>query len=107
MLVVFFPVLWQSLPTVIWYFVAAVLVIRLAAYATAAIKYHRFASLHTWLNKLTGATIFLLPYAIVLSWEGAYSWIVVAIAFVASLEELLMHLTRTAYSPDEKTIFCK
>lgn len=107
MLVVFFPVLWQSLSTVIWYFVAAVLVIRVAAYATAAIKYHRFASLHTWLNKLTGAAIFLLPYAIVLSWEGAYSWIVVAIAFAASLEELLMHLTRTAYFPDEKTIFCK
>lgn len=107
MLVVFMPVLWQNLPPIIWYFVAAVLLIRVAAYTTAAIKYHRFASLHTWLNKLTGATIFLLPYAIALSWEGVYSWIVVAIAFVASLEELLMHLTRTTYCPDEKTIFTR
>lgn len=107
MLTVFLPVLWQNLPMGIWYFVAAVLLIRLAAYTTAAIKYHRFASLHTWMNKLTGAVIFLLPYAIALSWEVVYSWIVVAIAFASSLEELLMHLSRATYCPDEKTIFSR
>ena len=42
-----FPVLWRLLPRKIWYAVGAVLLIRLTAYAIAAVKYHRFASLHT------------------------------------------------------------
>ena len=54
-----FPVLWQKLPTAIWYVVAAIVLVRLAAYAAAAVQYHQFAALHTWLNKLTGAGVFL------------------------------------------------
>ena len=57
-----FPVLWQTLPVSIWYVVAAIVLVRLASYATAAVRYHQFASLHTWLNKLTGVGVFLLPY---------------------------------------------
>ena len=41
------PVLWQLLPVEIWYVVAGVLLVRLAAYVTATVKYHRFAPLHT------------------------------------------------------------
>ena len=92
-----FPVLWRLLPRKIWYAMGAVLLIRLTAYAIAAVKYHRFASLHTWLNKLTGGAIFLLPY--VLSGPGgiAYSWGVCLIAFAASAEELAIHLFRNGY----------
>ena len=68
------PVLWQLLPVEIWYVVAAALLVRLAAYITAAVKYHQFASLHTWLNKLTGAAIFLLPYVLAVSTGIVYSW---------------------------------
>ena len=67
------PVLWQLLPVEIWYVVAAALLVRLAAYITAAVKYHQFASLHTWLNKLTGAAIFLLPYVLAVSTGVVYS----------------------------------
>ena len=102
-----FPVLWRLLPRKIWYAVGAVLLIRLTAYAIAAVKYHRFASLHTWLNKLTGGAIFLLPY--VLSGPGgiAYSWGVCLIAFAASAEELAIHLFRNGYDSGRKTIFGK
>lgn len=68
-----FPVLWQALSAMIWYAVAAVVLVRLAAYAVAAVKYHRFASLHTWLNKLTGGAVFLLPYVLALSTGVTYS----------------------------------
>ena len=42
-----FPVMWVTLPKVIWVAVAAILFVRGCAYATFARKYHRFASLHT------------------------------------------------------------
>lgn len=99
------PVLWRKLPVEIWYAVAVILVVRLAAYASAAVKYHRFASLHTWLNKLTGGSIFLLPYIIVLSDGIVYSWTVCALAFAASLEELVIHLCGHGYQADRKSIF--
>lgn len=89
-----FPVLWQTLPTAIWYAVTAILLVRLAAYVVSAIKYHRFAFLHTWLNKLTGGAVFLLPYMLAASAVIGYCWAVCILAFAASLEELAIHLCR-------------
>ena len=100
-----FPVLWQRLPVEIWYAVAVIILVRLAAYAAAAIKYHRFSSLHTWLNKLTGFGVFLLPYVFAVSTGVGYSWAVCALAFAASLEELAIHLCRRGYCPDIRSVF--
>ena len=100
-----FPVLWQALPAAIWYAVAGIFLTRLAAYAAAAIKYHCFASLHTWLNKLTGIGVFLLPYVFAVSTGVGYSWAVCVLAFAASLEELAIHLCRKDYCADRKSIF--
>lgn len=100
-----FPILYQALPGQIWYAVAVILFVRLAAYATAAIKYHRFASLHTWLNKLTGAAVFLLPYVLAVSTGVVYSWAICALALAASLEELAIHSCRKRYCADTKSIF--
>ena len=103
-----FPVLWQLLPPQIWFAVAGIILVRLAAYVTAAVKFHRFAALHTWLNKLTGAAVFLLPYALAVSTGVAYSWTVCIIALAASAEELLIHIICKEYCPDRKYIFiCK
>ena len=99
-----FPVLWQRLPVEIWYAVAVIILVRLAAYAAAAIKYHRFSSLHTWLNKLTGAAVFLLPYVLAISSGVGYCWAVCAMAFASSTEELLIHLCRRDYRADRKSI---
>lgn len=99
------PVLWQALPVEIWYAVTGIFLIRLAAYITAAIKYHRFAALHTWLNKLTGAAVFLLPYVFAVSTGIVYSWAVCILAFTASLEELAIHLCQPSYQADRKSVF--
>ena len=88
-LVRLFPVLWQLLP----------------AYITATVKYHRFASLHTWLNKLTGAALFLLPYVLAASTGIVYSWTVCIIALAASAEELTIHFCQKEYRADIKSIF--
>ena len=94
----------QMLPGVIWYAVSGIVLVRLASYVTAAVKYHRFASLHTWLNKLTGASVFLLPYVLFDSNFVVYSWAVCIIAFAASAEELAIHLLRTDYIANRKSI---
>ena len=104
MLIRFFPVLREALPLHIWYAVAGVLLVRLSAYCTAAIKYRRFASVHTYLNKLTGTAVFLLPYIFLISSGVTYAWAVCALACAASLEELAIHLCRKSYCADIKTI---
>ena len=100
-----FPVLWKSFPVTIWYAVAAIVLVRLAAYGVAAVRYHRFAALHTWLNKLTGLAVFLLPYALATSLGVGYGWAVCLLALAASAEELMIHLCRTEYCPDRKSFF--
>lgn len=105
MLIELVPVLWVILPQTIWYAAAAVLLIRIGSYLTAAIKYRRFASLHTYLNKLTGAAVFLLPYMLIVISGEIYSWAVCGAAFLASLEELIIHILSKRYNPDRKSIF--
>ena len=99
-----FPILYQILPGEIWYAVSGIVLVRIAAYATAAIKYHRFASLHTWLNKLTGVAVFLLPYVFFTLSSVVYSWAVCILAFAASLEELAIHLLRADYLSERKSL---
>lgn len=107
LLIRLFPVLYQMLPGEIWYVVSGIVLVRLAAYVTAAVKYHRFASLHTWLNKLTGASVFLLPYVFFGSYIVVYSWAVCILAFAASAEELVIHLLRKDYLANRKSIITK
>ena len=101
----FFPALYQILPGEIWCAVVGILCVRILAYVTAAVKYHRFASLHTWLNKLTGATIFLLPYTFMLSCTVVYCRIACMIALAASAEELAIHILYRDYLAERKSIF--
>lgn len=107
LLIRLFPILYQTLPGEIWYVVLAIILVRLSAYATAAVKYHRFASLHTWMNKLTGALVFLLPYVLLVSSGVEYCWAVCMVAFAASAEELAIHLLRTDYLAERKSFIQK
>ena len=100
-----FPVLWKIFPGTIWYAVAAIVLVRLAAYAVAFHKYHQIAALHTWLNKLTGVAVFLLPYVLAVSAGIAYGWAVCLLALAATVEELMIHLCRAEYCADRKSFF--
>lgn len=107
MLIKILPILISKLPAAIWYAVAAVVILRLAAYITAAVKYKRFASLHTYMNKLTGAVVFTVPYVICLPLASAICLIYCGIAAIASAEELLIHLCGKTYHADIKSIIFK
>ena len=103
----FFPSVYRTLPMGIWYAVAGILLVRLAAYGTAAVKYKRFSALHTRLNKLTGAAVFLLPYILALPIGVGYAIAVCILAFAASAEELLLHLCGKGYPADRASVFQK
>ena len=99
------PVLWRLLPAWIWYIVGGVVLLRMISYVTAALKFHRFASLHTRLNKLTGAAVFLLPYFLALPCAVTYCFIVVGVACVSSVEEFILHLCRKEYHSNMNALF--
>lgn len=101
------PVLWRTLPVWIWYFVGGTLLVRAAAYIVAAVKFRRFASMHTNLNKVTSGGVFLLPYSLLTPYSAVYCMIVVAIAALASVQELILHLTRKEYHGNTNGLFHK
>ena len=56
------PMLSSIIPAGIWYVVIGIIILRVFTYVFTAIKYEVFMSNHTYLNKLTGLCVFLIPY---------------------------------------------
>lgn len=99
-----FPRLWATLPGWIWIMTLSVVAVRAIAYITAAIKFKRFSSMHTYMNKATGAAVFCVPYFLLLPCAVELCFLACCIAAVSSLEELLMHLFSKEYNEGIKTI---
>lgn len=93
MFIMIMPYLWKILPHLIWYGVAIVLLLRLSAYITAAIRFKRFAATHSLLNKITGAFVFIIPFIILLPFFVPVCWVICIVSGVASLSELIKYLT--------------
>lgn len=104
MLIHMIPHLWHRVPMTVWYWVGAIMLLRLVSYLTAAFKYHRFASLHTYGNKVTGAGMFLLPFLILLLDETVVCTLLCVVGTLSTLEELLLHLLLPEYRKDVKCI---
>lgn len=107
MLVKLLPILRTILPLTLWCAAGIVAVMRLCAYGIAAWKYRRFVSLHTYLNKLTGASVFPLPYVLQSPFAVLYCWAICSVAALASGEELLIHIRSKSYEQNRKTIWRK
>lgn len=100
-----FPVLWTRLPRWIWYLVGTALVLRAFSYGIVAVRYHRFAAIHTYLNKAGGLSVFLVPFFVTTPADTAYCTAVCLVAIVAAAEELLIHLCTRTYQDGVHTIF--
>lgn len=86
------PVLIDVLTVPIWCIVAADFLIRIISYVFVAVKYHKFSSMHTYLNKLTGLAVFTIPYYITTACAIPLAYMGAIIAGLASIEELVLHL---------------
>ena len=98
------PTLIALLPPWIWIIVAVIAAARLGAYLTAFIRFKRFASLHSYLNKFSGFLLFLVPYFIFQDWFWIYCLALCIIGLASSVEELLIHLLSREYEEGRKTI---
>ena len=97
-----FPALREKLPWEIWIAVTAIVLIRLFSYVATALKYRRFTSLHTKLNKITGFVVFMIPYMINLSVAVPYCVTACGVSAVSSLEQLLIHIKMISIWEKEK-----
>lgn len=102
-----FPIMWEVMARWIWFVGLSGVAIRLVAYGIAAGKYHRFASVHTYMNKVTGFAVFLIPYFIALVGADGICLTAASIGCLASAEEVMLHLTGKHYDENRKTIFMK
>ncbi|MBR4762206.1 MAG: CDP-alcohol phosphatidyltransferase family protein [Clostridia bacterium] len=98
------PKLIAMLPQYIWIFVAAILAIRIASYIIAAVKFRRFASHHTWLNKATGVFVFAVPYFLVTGIGVYFCFAVCAVSLLSTLEDLYIHISSPTYDDNVKTV---
>lgn len=87
MVLKFFPILLETVSGNIWFAIILIVIIRVAIYLGFALKYHTLASNHTYLNKLTGAAVFCLPFVIKTRIFKGYSVFVCIVAFVAAVYE--------------------
>lgn len=100
-----FPALCVELTPLIWCVIAAAALLRIISYAAAAVKYRRFASLHTYMNKLTGFLVFTVPYIIFQPFAKPACLIISAAAVLAAAEEIFIHARSGEYNADRKTLF--
>lgn len=99
-----FPALWAGLPRIIWRGVQLVVALRIVTYAFAAVKFRRFAALHTYMNKATGAAVFALPYLAHLPALTPFCWGLFALSLTGALEELTIHIRAREYNPNHKSL---
>lgn len=104
MILKFMPILIKILPFYIWIIAGAAVIIRLLAYFVAALKFKKFSSMHTYLNKLTGFFVFLIPFAMLFKFKIYYFIFAAFLGLTASMEELIIHLILLEYKPNIKTL---
>jgi Phosphatidylglycerophosphate synthase len=98
-------ILWMEQEILIFLpWIIIIAIIRCASIAIAAYKYHSFAILHTWSNKLTGFLLFLTPLFILYR-QSAVLWFVCVIAFLSAAEESFIHITSTKLNINRQSIF--
>lgn len=106
MVVKLLPVMIQKLPLTVWLMIGAVFALRLVIYIFAAVKFHKFASLHTYLTKMSSALVFLAPYFAPTGYFVIYCGVWSVLGMLAAAEEFAIHITSNQYIP-RKSIFIK
>ena len=104
MIIKILRILWKLVPVWFWYVLGSIVVLRIVSYVTAALKFRRFASLHTKMNKVTGLLVFATPYFLTLPFAAEYCCFVVLFGVAASIEEFCLHLTRKEYQENHKAL---
>ncbi len=107
MLVRVFPALYEVFPEWLWIMITAAIGLRFVIYIFVAFRYRRFASLHTYMNKIGSFGVFTIPYLIRLPHAVKSCGFVALVGLLANIEEFLIHITTQVYQNGRKSIFQK
>lgn len=83
------PILFEKLPIAIWYGVGIILLIRASIYLFSAIKFRRFASTHSVINKITSFCVFIIPFLLILPYRNITFSIITSFGILGSLFEFV------------------
>ncbi len=90
-----------------WVIILVPFVFHMTAYVVCFIKFRCFSSVHTFMNKLMSAVIFLYPFTFIgeIYWlYNSYEIFFGLFALYGSIEMNLIHILSKEYSEDNKTL---
>lgn len=96
-----------SIPLNILIWILIILLVRIVSLVFAYFKYHAFAMLHTYFNKVTGILLFCLPLLYKFIDIYILGYVVCTVASAAAVEEFLIHINSKELSRNVKGIFEK
>lgn len=102
-----FIIINTELPVWLWFCILVIVLLRFVSYGIGFYRYHTFAALHTYANKITGALIFMAPvlyYALGMTATGA---IVCAVALTSATEEIVIIAKAEKLDRDCVSIFTR
>jgi CDP-diacylglycerol--glycerol-3-phosphate 3-phosphatidyltransferase len=88
---------------ILW--IAAIAAVRLVAFGIGTSRYGRPAFVHTYLNKLAGALLFLTPFMLAIIGTPFTVVLVCSIASVSAAEYLYINVSSDHYDPDLQSAF--
>lgn len=89
MMLKIFSYLKKLLPKYVWTMIYAVVFIRFMCYLWVRLKKNRLISRHTILNKLTGLTMFFLPFMLNNPYFLYYCLFILLIAYASTADEVI------------------
>lgn len=88
-------------------YIAAIVIIRFINLGVAAIRFHKFAIIHTYANKATGLLVFI-SFGVYILTSSIIAFVpVCVIAALSALEETIILITSKELDLDRKSIFFK
>lgn len=93
------------IPMYLWWCIVGITFLRLISYSIGFYKYRTFSSLHTLMNKVTGASIFAFPILNICFGFNLVGIIICIVAFLSSVEEMAIMIKSKELNCDIKSIF--
>lgn len=93
------------IPTKILIWVILIAFIKILALLIGYFRYHAFAALHTYLNKLTGFLLFCFPILYKLTDAVILEYVICIVATICAIEELIIQIASKKLSRNIKGLF--
>lgn len=92
------------IPSMVLVWIILIALIRIISLLIGYYKYHVFASLHTYANKITGLLLFCFIYLIRYTDMNILTYVICTVASVSAFEEFLIQINSKKLDRDIKSI---